>query len=284
MKTAIVLEGGASRALFGAGVTDALLEGGIYPDLAVGSSAGIANGVSYISRQKGRALDMAMKFTADKRYMGIKYLFKKGVRSYYNIPFVFEEIPNVHNPFDYDALINSTCATYACVTNIENGKAEYLPLDGSDKEWRAIVATCALPMIFQPVEIDGKKYLDGGIAASVPVDFALEQGCDKVLCVLTRERSYRKKDSDPSLKLASLYYRKHPEFAKVIEKRNVIYNENREHLFDLEKQGRIMIIAPENTEGFSRTEKRPEALRSIHEQGVRIANENIEQIKEYMTK
>lgn len=283
MKTAIVLEGGASRALFGAGVTDVLLENGIYPDLAVGSSAGIANGVSYISRQHGRARDMALEFTADKRYMGVRYLFDKNVRSYYNIPFVFEEIPNKHNPFDYEALINSTCKTYACVTNIENGKAEYLPLDGTDKEWRAIIATCALPMLFQPVNIDGKSYLDGGIAASVPVDFALEQGCDRVLCVLTREREYRKKDSDPSLKLASFAYRKHPEFAKTLKKRNIIYNENREHLFDLEKQGKIMIIAPKNTEGFSRTEKRPEALKSIYDQGVRIAKENMDSIKKYLT-
>ncbi len=284
MKTAIVLEGGASRALFGAGVTDVLLENEIYPDVAVGSSAGIANGVSYISRQHGRAIDMAMKFTADKRYMGVKYLLDKSVRSYYNIPFVFEEIPNKHNPFDYDALINSTCETYACVTNIENGKAEYLPLDGSDKEWRAIVATCALPLLFRPVNIDGRSYLDGGIAASVPFDFALEQGCDRILCVLTRERTYRKKDSDPSLKLASMIYKKYPEFAKVLKMRNIIYNDNRDRLFDLEKQGKIMIIAPESTEGFSRTETRPEALKSIYDQGVRIANENIQRIKEYLTK
>ena len=157
-------------------------------------------------------MDMAMKFTADKRYMGVKYLFKKGVRSFYNIPFVFEEIPNVHNKFDYNALINSSCETYACVTNIENGNAEYLNLDGSDTEWRAIIATCALPLLFQPVEIDGKRYLDGGIAASVPVDFAIEQGCDRVLCVLTRERSYVKKDSDPTLPLASFVYRKYPDY------------------------------------------------------------------------
>jgi len=284
MKFGIVLEGGASRALFGSGVTDVLLDNDIYPDLAVGSSAGIANGVSYISRQTGRAIDMAMKFTADKRYMGVKYLFKKEVKSYYNIPFVFEEIPNVHNPFNYEALINSSCETYACVTNIADGKAEYLPLDGSDREWHAIVATCALPMLFQPVEIGGKRYLDGGIAASVPVDFALDNGCDKVICVLTRERSYYKKDSDPSLKLASFFYRKHPEFAKVMRDRNLIYNENRKHLFELEKQGRIMIIAPEDTKGFKRTEKRPEALKAIYDQGVRIASDNIKNIKEYLTK
>lgn len=283
MKTAVVLEGGASRALFGAGVTDVLLSHGIYADITVGSSAGIANGVSYVSRQKGRALDMAMTYTADKRYMGIRHLLNPKNRSYYNIPFVFEEIPNSLNVFDFDTFGSCGSEAYACLTNMNTAQAEYKRVEPTDKAFATLVATCALPLLFQPVVIDGVPYMDGGIADSVPVDFALSSGCERVLCVLTRERDYRKSEKDASLSVAAAVYRKYPRFAELLKRRNALYNETREHLFDLEKQGKIMLITPEDTKGFSRTEKAPDRLAAIHAQGVSIAEANIDRIKEYLS-
>ncbi len=281
MKTALVLEGGASRALFGVGVTDVLLQNGIYADVVVGSSAGIANGVSYVSKQYGRAKEVAVRYTSDKRYMGLPHLLDRSNRSLYNIPFVFEDIPNQLIPYDYDTLAATDCKAYACVTNIATGKAEYLPIT-VDRSWKALVATCALPLLFQPVEYGGKLYMDGGIAQSVPVDFALEQGCDRVLCVLTRERNYRKKDREAMLTASALLYRKYPAFAELLKQRNILYNQAREHLFDLERKGKVMLITPEDTHGFSRTEKDPERLQQIWAQGERIAKAQLDQIQTYL--
>lgn len=284
MKTAIVLEGGASRALFGVGVTDVLLQNNIYADLVVGSSAGIANGISYVSHQCGRAREIALKYTADKRYMGLKHLLNRENRSLYNIQFVFREIPEHIVPLDYDTLKRTQCKSYACVTEIETAEAQYLPIIPCSDSWKSFVATCALPIMFSPVEIDGKLYMDGGIVQSVPVDFAIEQGCDRVICVLTRERGYKKKEHDFSLAAAAWLYRNYPEFSKVLKKRNVLYNRMRDHLYDLEKDGKIMIIAPTDTHGFSRTEKDPKRLDAIWKQGADIASENIDAIREYFGK
>ena len=282
MKSALVLEGGASRSLFGVGVTDILLKNGIYTDLVVGSSAGIANGVSYVSRQYGRARDIAVRYSSDKRYMGFRHLVNPSNRSYYNIPFVFEQIPNEIEPFDYEALQNSKCEAYACVTNIQSAEAEFLRVDAHDKTWKSLVATCALPLLFSPIEINGTLYMDGGIADSVPVDFALHAECDRILCILTRERGYQKKDTDLSLNIASRFYHKYPKFAELLKSRNRLYNQSRRTLYQLEKEGKIMIIEPDEIGKFKRTEKDPQKLNEIYRQGAKIASSRLEQIRNYL--
>ena len=129
----LVLEGGANRTYYTVGVLDALLENDIKADFVVGVSAGIANGASYVSAQKGRCLELGLRFVPDKRYMGIRYFFKKGNGSYFNRDFLFTQIPNVLLPFDYDTFKKWNGNVYATVTNLETGKSEYISLDGSDK-------------------------------------------------------------------------------------------------------------------------------------------------------
>lgn len=282
MKTALVLEGGASRALFGVGVTDILLQHKIVTDMIVGSSAGIANGISYAAGQYGRARDIAVRYSCDPRYMGARHLFNRKNRSFYNISFVFDEIPNQLCPFDYESFSRSRCKAFACVTNMRTGKAEYLPVTADDHRWQVIVASCALPILFEPVEIDGEPYMDGGIADSVPVDFALQAGCERVLCILTRERGYQKKEKDRMLNIASQFYRQYPVFAALLKERNLRYNQARAHLYALEAQGKIMIIEPSFTGRFKRTEKDPEKIAELYQQGVQIAQQKIEEIKKYL--
>lgn len=133
MKLGVVMEGGASRTVFSCGVTDCLLEEEIMPDYLIGVSAGIAYGVSYLSRQKGRNRIIFEKYMSDKRYMGMKYLLDRNMKSYYNVPFVFGEIPNKLVPFDYEAFAAYPGEVEAVVTNIHNGQAEYLPVPRDDK-------------------------------------------------------------------------------------------------------------------------------------------------------
>ncbi|WP_330408928.1 patatin family protein [Roseburia inulinivorans] len=168
MKLGMVFEGGASRTAFSCGVMDAFLEEELMPDYFIGVSAGIAFGVSYLSKQKGRNLKLLEEYMADKRYMGLKYLFDRKKKSYYNIGFVFDEVPNKLLPFDYETFAQYKGVVEACVTNIHTGKAEYLKVPQSVEMKDTLVASCSLPILFQPVKIGRHYYLDGGIADSIP--------------------------------------------------------------------------------------------------------------------
>ena len=193
MKVGLVLEGGASRSLFTCGVLDALLEEEIFADCVVGVSAGIAYGTSYVSRQKGRNLELSLKYMSDPRYMGFKHLLNPKNRSYYNREFAFLRIPKELVPFDFDAYTQNAenCEVYATLTNINTGQAEYHLLSTTDwdRHINTMWASCALPLMFQPEYIDGNPYLDGGVADPIPYKKAIDLGCDKIITVLTRERS-----------------------------------------------------------------------------------------------
>ena len=141
MKVGLVLEGGASRAYFSASVMDFLLEKNINADYIVGVSAGIANAVSYVSKQSGCNIEIADKYIADKRYMGIHHLINPKKRSFYNIDFVFGEIPEKYVPFDYETFANSKSETVAVVTNIKTGEAEYIKVGSYDRSWKTIIAS-----------------------------------------------------------------------------------------------------------------------------------------------
>ena len=282
MKLGIVFEGGASRGYFSAGVMDKFLDFGIRPDYVIGASAGIANGVSFISGQKGRNLIIGTKYLHDKRYMGMRHMLNRKNKSYYNIDFVFNDIPNKYLPFDYKAFESSQTEKIAVVTNIETGKAEYMPVPSNDKEWRLIVASCALPILFPPIEINGKKYFDGGIADSIPYKRALEDGCDKIIVVLTRERSYEKKD-ESTMKLAAFHYRKYPNLVKALRNRALNYNKCRNELLKLEIEGKALVIAPESTADWKRTEKRPNAIEKMYNEGVSEALVNENKIRDFIS-
>lgn len=284
MKIGIVFEGGASRTSFTNGVIDELLRADIRADYVIGTSAGIANGITFVSRQRGRNLKVSLRYMPDRRYMGKKYLFRPGNRSYYNIDFVFNQIPNRYVPFDYETFRAFDGDVLACVTNIETGKAEYLPVTGEGGEWRELVASCALPLLFQPVEIDGKRYLDGGIANSVPFEKALRDGCDKVIVVLTRERSYRKRPHEPMTDLSAAVYRKYPAFARKLMLRGAIYNRQREQLFAREREGKVFLIAPDTTRHFKRTESDPAETLALYQQGRRCAQVRMEALRRYLSK
>ena len=168
MKLGMVCEGGANRTIFSCGVQDLFLEENLMPDYFIGVSAGIAYGVSYLSGQQGRNLRVMEEYMADKRYMGMRHLLNRRERAYYNTKFVFDEIPNKLIPFDYYAFDQYSGTVEAAVTNIHTGEAEYLEVPRGRDMRDILVASCSLPVLFQPVKIGGHYYLDGGIADSIP--------------------------------------------------------------------------------------------------------------------
>ena len=279
MKLGITMEGGASRTVFSCGVTDALLEENIMPDYFIGVSAGIAYGVSYLSKQKGRNLIIAQKYMGDKRYMGVKYLLKS--RNFYNIPFVFGEVPNKLEAFDFDTFEAFPGKVVACVTNLHTGKAEYLEVPRRSEKFEVLVASCALPVLFQPVKVGKRYYLDGGLSDSIPYQQAIKEGCDKNIVILTRERGYIKKPGHAG-NISMKLYKKYPNIVEDLRTRPEKYNACMEELMEKEKSGEVFVIAPETLHGVGRTEADPDKLTKLYEEGYQQAKKQMEDLKRYL--
>lgn len=282
MKTGLVLEGGALRTIFSAGVCDGLLAGGVLTDYMIGVSAGAAYGVSYISRQKGRNLEVATRFAPDRRYMGLGNLLRRDNRSYFGLDFTFRRIPEELVPFDYETFAAYPGQMEAVVTNLNTGKADYLEIPRDAKSSSLVLqASCALPLMFPVFHIDGEPYLDGGVADGIPFERALQQGCDKLIVVLTKPRDYVRKP-DAALKMIWRKYRDYPQFCQTMGQRAEIYNESKRKLFELEKAGKVLVFAPETTRGVSRTERNVEKLRMLWADGFQQAADRMEEIRAYL--
>ncbi len=280
MKTGIIFEGGASRTAYSCGVMDCLLDNEIYIDYVLGVSAGIAFGISYASRQIGRNKRIFAEFMHDPRYMGIKHFLGKK-KSYYNFDFAFGEMPEQYLPFDWEGYKSYGENAHAVITNIDTGLPEYYPVTCEDRTWQLLRASSSLPILFPPIEIGGKKYLDGGITDSIPFEKAFDEGCDRVIVVLTRERGFVKKP-ESLLPLIRIAYRKYPNLIKALENRHIMYNNQLEKLYELEKEGKALVIAPADTHGISRTERRPEILVPYFEEGYKDTGKIIDKIKEFI--
>ena len=280
MKTGIVFEGGAYRTLFSCGVMDAFIEKDIYPDYVIGTSAGAAYSTSYLSKQKGRMLDVILKYGHDKRYFGINNMVDAKNRCIYNLKFSYETIPNELIPFDYDAFKAWGGEFYAVCTNVETGKAEYFPYTGDDRTNTVLTATCALPMLFPYIYIDGVPYLDGGLSDSIPFEKALADGCDRLVVVLTREQGYKKTTSS-SAKIMARAYVKYPELSKDLLKRAGRYNRCIRRLEKMEKEGKLIVIRPTSTKGFSRLEHDQQKILNLYADGYNKGLEISDKVKDY---
>ncbi len=283
MKTALVLEGGALRTIYSSGVCDAFLDGGLpLPDYTLGVSAGIAYGVSYLSRQSRRNLQLVTRFAGDRRYMGWRNLANPRNRSYFGLQFAYETIPNELVPFDYDAFEAYPGRAEAVVTNLNTGEAEYLPVPRRDEHNLLLQATCAIPLMFPVIDLDGQPYLDGGCADAFPWRRALDEGCDRVVVVLTRERDYAKRPGKADRMIARAF-RKYPRFQETMRTRPERYNACREELFALEREGKALVIAPEDTLGCSRTEKNLDTIRALWQEGYFDGRRELDRVRAFWT-
>lgn len=244
MKTGLILEGGAVRGIFTAGVLDRLMENGIYFPYVVGVSAGGGNAMSYVSRQIGRT---ARQINAPKSeaYFGFKQFFE--VHKIINLDKMVFEYPYKQFPFDFDTYFSSDInVEYAC-TCCETGKAEFFSEKSDDQRLMTIVkATCSVPMLCDPVEMGGKHYLDGSIADSIPIEHALEQGCDKVVIVLTKpDSTVAPTNYSKFKKVISHMYKNYPAFVEACMSRVERYWQTVELMNRLEAEGKAFIIRPQ---------------------------------------
>ena len=273
----LVLEGGTFRPIFSAGVMDALLDNNIVFPYCIGVSAGITNGFSYFSNQKGRNIEILKKYRNDKRYLSLFNFFK--CRSIFGLDFVFDELANKLFPYDFNALSNYKRKVSVGVTNANTGKTEYLDGKVKDEKYMALRATCAIPILFPAIKINGNEYYDGGLLDPIPIKKAIKDGNEKHLIVLTRPKSYRK-TLGKSNKLASkIVGRKYPNLKDTFLSRHIKYNETVKFCEELEKAGKAIIIRPNEDEAIESFEKDVTKLEEAYNYGYNACIKNLEKIK-----
>ena len=278
MKVGLVLEGGAMRGMFTAGVLDVFMENNIKVTDIVGVSAGTLFGINYVSKQPKRALRYNLRYINDNRYMSIKSLMRTG--NLINKDFTYYKLPFQLDVFDNKTFKQSDINFFATVTNIETGEAEFIKIEDAFKQMETLRATSALPFISEIIEINGKKYLDGGIANSIPVDYFEKQNYDKIIVILTRPIDYRKKKStDVQFKVA---YGKYPKLIEKLENRYQDYNDTVERIVELEKQGKVLVIRPDEEITIKRLEKDTDKLQHVYDLGIKNGKESIERVKNYL--
>ncbi len=262
-RAGLVLEGGGMRGVYTAGVLDYFDEQGLFFRFIVGTSAGACNAISYVSHQRGRSFETNFRFGRDKRYLNpLRVMRGKGV---FGMDFMFDDIPNTLLPLDYEAYANENCASYATVTCLQTGCAEY-PLVGDMRTDHIYVrASSALPLFAETVEYGGKHYLDGGVADSIPIAFSQQSGNDVNIVVLTRPQGYRKKKSALN-RLCARRYQGYPAFVRAFCGRHIDYNNSVRMAERLEREGRAVIIRPEHL-CIDKFERNPERLLALYLQG-----------------
>ncbi len=279
-KKGVIMEGGAMRGMFTAGVIDVLMENGIEFDGAIGVSAGAAFGVNYKSKQIGRVIRYNTRFVRDKRYGGLRILLKTG--NIYSTEFCYHEVPLKHDIFDFDTYESNPMEFYVVATDIETGEAVYHKFEGrNDHCFDWIRASASMPLVSRIVEIDGQKMLDGGIADSIPVRFFESIGYSKNIAVLTQCKDYQK-SKNRMMPLIKLKYAKYPKLVEAMANRHLMYNETLSYIEKKEKSGELFVIRPECDLPVSRIEKDPEKLKEAYEIGRKTAIKQLKKIKAFL--
>lgn len=271
----LILEGGTLRPIFSAGVMDALLDNNITFPYCIGVSAGITNGVSYISKQKGRNLEVVTKYRNDNRYLSYRNFLR--CKSIFGLDFVFNEIPNNLIPFDMDTYRKYPGKVLVGVTNAHTGKTEYLNGKDLDDKATMLRATCAIPLLFPVIKINGKEYYDGGLCDPIPIKKAIADGNTKHLIVLTQPKGYKKELSKKNILVAKLLNKKYPNLKTPLLNRHNHYNETVKFCEQLENEGKVLILRPEyNLDSF---EKDINKLKSSYDHGYNLTINHLSEIK-----
>ena len=263
VKTGLVLEGGGMRGIYTAGVLDVFMEHGIRFDGVIGVSAGAIHGCSYLSGQKGRGIRYYKKYCSDPRFMSVRSLIKTG--NIVGVDFCYHELPDVLDPYDNDAFLKCETEFYATCSNLETGKAEYLRITDMKEQIDYVRASATLPYVSRIVEIDGKKYLDGGCTDSVPVEAFMKMGYGRNVLVLTRPSSHVRQKEHGAM--AKLKYRKYPHFVATLLDHHNRYNATKAKIAELEREGSAFVIAPDAELEIGRLEGDPEKIQKIYEIG-----------------
>lgn len=275
----LVLEGGGMKGAYTSGVLDFFLEKNLEFSSCYGVSAGAANLCSFLSKQKRRGFRSLTEYMGNKRISGLYSMITNG--NIIDPDFTYDLVPNYLLPFDRKTYEKYEGKAYAVVTNVETGKAEYLSMKEVDQAMEAVKASTALPLVFQMVTINGKKYLDGGLADSIPIQRSILEGNKKNVIVLTKEEGYIRKPSE-NLNLIRLRYYKYPKVYEVMKERHLAYNETMEYIRLLQKEGKVFVLQPKEKNEISRLEKDSKKMEELYQRGYEDAKNKYDALQEFL--
>lgn len=276
----MVLEGGAFRGVYTEGVLDYLMTQGINMQTTIGTSAGAINAANYVSGQIGRSARTNLRYRHNSDYVGFGAVKKNdGIIGF---DFLFNELEKT-DPLDKERFYDPDRSMIAVVANLLTGKEEYMNRDSCSDIFQAIRASASMPFVSKPVYIDSTPYLDGGCACKIPYQWAIDNGFEKIIVIKTRDDSFRKPEPKPETsKICNMVYRNYPEFAEVLAKSDIMYNEQCDELQKLKNEGRVFVISPSKPVEISRLETDMEKLGELYFLGVEDAKANLEALKEYL--
>lgn len=280
MKIGLVLEGGAMRGMYTAGVLDVFLDNQIAFDKIVGVSAGALFGVNFLSRQKGRVIRYNKRFNPDRNYIGLLPLLREG--NIVSTDYAYRRVPRELDVFDNEAFIRNQAVTpfYAVITDTETGSAEYRQMTDLFQQMDILRASGSMPFVSRPVEIDGRRYLDGAVADSIPYRFLLDNGCERLVIILTRDIHYQRK---PMASLpVQLYYRKYKGFSEKLIDRHNEYGQQIEEIKRLERDGTAFVLRPSLPIKISKIEKNPEKLQAVYNLGKQDAEARLSDLFRFL--
>lgn len=281
MKTGLVLEGGGMRGLYTNGVIDAMLEHNIHFDYVIGVSAGACAGVSFVSEQQKRNYRIDCDYLKDKRYVSIRNFIK--TRSLFGMNFIFHEIPEKLDPFDNETFLRSSTEFITGVTEMATGKPAYFSKQNTlEEECTLLEASSSIPLFSPPVEFHGKKYLDGGTSDPIPFQKALDDGCDRLVIVRTRDRGYRK-SAEQGRAIYRRAFRRLPGMVRCIDTRHLVYNHQVAASEKLEKDGTAMILAPDRPIKISRFENDMKKLDFLYRDGWSDLERRLDEINAFLS-
>lgn len=274
----LVIEGGAFRGIYNQGVLDALLLNNIHFHTVIGVSAGAMSGCAYVAGQLGRPIRMNLRYRHDSEYIGLSALKKCG--SILNISYIFEKREGVEG-FDLSKFQKLNDRRYIAVaTDCETGKPVFFENDNCSDIRKAIIASASMPYVSPIRVVEGKKCLDGGCSVNIPYKWALENNFEKIVVIKTQDRNFRKEEKES--KIAGIVYKKYPQFAKQLIKRNQSYNNECDDIDRLEKEGKVFVIAPSKPVTVSRLESDVEKLGDLYWMGYNDTLSLISDLKKYI--
>ena len=279
MKKGLVLEGGAMRGLFTAGIIDVMMEAGVEPDGLIGVSAGAAFGCNYKSRQPGRAIRYNTRFAKDTRYSGLKSLLTTG--DYFNAQFGYHIVPYQYDLFDVAAFEQNPMEFMVVCTDVLTGQAVYHKMDRVDYdelEW--LRASASMPLASKVVEVAGHKLLDGGVADSIPLAYFESIGYDRNVVILTQPEGYVKHRTK-LMPLMRIGLRRYPEMIQAMDRRYLMYNRELEFVRQAEREGRCLVIRPDEKLPIGHISHDPEEMKHVYQIGREMGDRYIERIKAF---
>ncbi len=279
MKKGLVLEGGAMRGLFTAGIIDVMMEAGVEPDGLIGVSAGAAFGCNYKSKQPGRAIRYNTRFAKDKRYSGLKSLLTTG--DYFNAQFGYHIVPYQYDIFDVETFEQNPMEFIVVCTDVLTGQAVYHKMervDFDELEW--LRASASMPLASKVVEVAGRKLLDGGVADSIPLEYFESIGYDRNVVILTQPDGYTKQRTK-LMPLMRIGLRHYPEMIQAMDRRYLMYNRELEFVRQAEREGRCLVIRPDGKLPIGHISHDPEEMKRVYQIGREMGDRYIERIKAF---